>query len=295
MEIKCPDCNQYISASSSACSHCGRAMTELPVASKPARVACSDGNCTGVVGDNGVCGCCRRTPEEINSEIKNKKPESPKTNPPEGVRSRYLWGKIINCMGWKGGLGVLAFLVIVLNLLNHSDPSTKTTASTTAPNTKEEVKEKFMFASKRCQTYVGPDKGSGLFFYSASAEKALTLDDREKYTIVKEQGDWVQVDVFGKTPWVEKNCMTNQIAYHKDTLKKNALVCRTKEQFNEFVGNRDNQAYTMNMLADDKCLVNVTNAEVNVDTLEGILPMVKVKVYWGDQIFIGWTDAIMIN
>jgi hypothetical protein len=154
---------------------------------------------------------------------------------------------------------------------------------------------KSLYATKRCQTYNDPDKGSGLFFYSPSAQKALTLDERGKYEVVKEQGDWVQVDVFGKTPWVEKKCMNSQLTYKKDTLKKNALVCRTKEQFNEFVENRNNKAYTMNMLADGKCLFNITNAEVYVEILEGIFPKVKVKVYWGDKIFIGWTETTSVN
>jgi len=152
-----------------------------------------------------------------------------------------------------------------------------------------------LYATERCQTYNGPNKGSGLFFYSPSAQKAVTLDEREQYKIVKEQGDWVQVDFFGKTPWVEKKCMTSQLTYKSFTLKKNALVCRTKEQFKEFVENRNNKAHTMNMLIDHKCLLNVTNAEVFVEILEGTFPKVKVKVYWGDEIFIGWTETLMVN
>lgn len=152
-----------------------------------------------------------------------------------------------------------------------------------------------MYATERCQTYNGPSKSSGMFFYSSSAQKALTLDERHQYEISKEQGEWVQVDVFGKRPWVEKKCMTNQLTYKKNTLKKNALVCRTKEQFNEFVENRDNKAYMMNMMADGKCLFNITNAEVHAEILDGIFPKVKVKVSWGDEIFIGWTETTMVN
>jgi hypothetical protein len=152
-----------------------------------------------------------------------------------------------------------------------------------------------LYATKGCQTFNGPNKNSGLFFYSPNAEKALTLDERGKYEIVKEQGDWVQVNVFGKTPWVEKKCMTNKLTYKKGTLKTNALVCKTKEQFNEFVENRNDKAYTMNMLADGKCLFNITNSEVRAEILEGIFPKVKVKVYWGDEIFIGWTETTMVN
>ena len=154
---------------------------------------------------------------------------------------------------------------------------------------------KALYATERCQTYNGPSKSSGMFFCFRSATKALTLDERAQYEITKEQGEWVQVDVFGKKPWVEKKCMTNQLTYKNNTLKKNALVCRTKEQFNEFVENRNNKGHTMNMLADGKCLFNITNAEVRAEILEGIFPKVKVKVYWGDEIFIGWTETTMVN
>jgi len=154
---------------------------------------------------------------------------------------------------------------------------------------------KSMYAAGRCQTYNGPSRSSGMFFYSPSAQKALTLDERHQYEIIKEQGSWVQIDVFGKRPWVEKKCMINQLIYRKNTLKKNALVCKTKRQFNEFVENRNNKRYTMNMLADGKCLFNVTNAEVRAEVLKGIFPKVKVKVYWGNKIFIGWTETTMVN
>ena len=154
---------------------------------------------------------------------------------------------------------------------------------------------KSLYATERCQTYNGPSKSSGEFFFKSYAQKSLTLDERKQYEITKEQGDWVQVDVFGKRPWVEKKCMTGQLTYNRNTLKKGALVCRTKEQFNKFVENRDNKAYTMNMLADGNCLFNVTNAEVRAEVLDGIFPKVKVKVYWGDKIFIGWTETTMVN
>ena len=152
-----------------------------------------------------------------------------------------------------------------------------------------------MYATGRCQTYNGPNKDSGLFFFTPSAQEALTLDERGEYKILKKQGVWVQVDVFGKNPWVEKQCMTSKLTYKKNTLKKNALVCRTKEQYKEFVENRNNKAHTWNMLGCGKCLFHLTNAEVPVEILEGIFPMLKVKVYWGDEIFIGWTETTMIN
>lgn len=68
-----------------------------------------------------------------------------------------------------------------------------------------------MYATERCQAYNGPNESSGMFFYSPSAQKALTLDERQQYEITSEKGEWVQVDVFGKRPWVEKKCMASQL------------------------------------------------------------------------------------
>lgn len=58
MEIKCPGCTKFIDADSKFCPSCGRAMTAETVQSKPARVACPDGNCTGIIGENGRCRKC---------------------------------------------------------------------------------------------------------------------------------------------------------------------------------------------------------------------------------------------
>lgn len=58
MEIKCPGCTTFIDADSKFCPSCGRAMTAETVQAKPARVACPDGNCTGIIGENGRCRKC---------------------------------------------------------------------------------------------------------------------------------------------------------------------------------------------------------------------------------------------
>ena len=155
-----------------------------------------------------------------------------------------------------------------------------------------------MYAKEHCQTYKGPSRESGEFWASPSAEKSVTLWGRNEYEIVKEQGDWLQIKVYDETPWVEKKCMTSTLVYHKNTLKKGAAICKTKEQFKEFVRNRNNKAHLFQMMIDDKCKLNNTNAEVPVEILDGIIPYNpynKVKVIWNNEIFIGWTDAIMIN
>jgi hypothetical protein len=78
-----------------------------------------------------------------------------------------------------------------------------------------------------------------------------------------------------------------------ETLKQYSTVCRTKEEFNEIVNNRDDKAYVMKMLADGKCIMNVTGA-MPIKVLEGVFPLVKIMIKWGDKTFIGWTDTSMI-
>lgn len=79
-----------------------------------------------------------------------------------------------------------------------------------------------------------------------------------------------------------------------ETLKQYSTVCRTKAEFNEIVDHRDDKGYVIKMLADGKCIMNVTEA-MPVEVLEGLSPLVKIKVQWGDEIFIGWTDAQSIG
>lgn len=80
-----------------------------------------------------------------------------------------------------------------------------------------------------------------------------------------------------------------------ETLKKYATVCRTKEQFKEIAANRNDKAYVLKMLQAGKCKMLLSDAVVPVQHLEGVLPLIKIKMKWGDEIFIGWTDTTMVN
>lgn len=81
-----------------------------------------------------------------------------------------------------------------------------------------------LYAIDECQLYNGPSRESGKFFFTPTATRALTLNKNEPYTILNERKDWLQVDVFGKTPWVRRNCMAEQLpqdnlkAIHKERL-----------------------------------------------------------------------------
>ena len=79
-----------------------------------------------------------------------------------------------------------------------------------------------------------------------------------------------------------------------EQLKKGGVVCLTKNQFREFVDNRNDQPYLMSMLASGKCKFLLSDSIVPVEVLEGLFPMVKVKMQWGDALFIGWTETVMI-
>ena len=88
---------------------------------------------------------------------------------------------------------------------------------------------------------------------------------------------------------------TGTSVFAQATLKKGAAVCRTKDQFKEFVENRNDQPYMINMLVNGKCKFLLSDAVVPVEVMEGIFPMVKIKMKWGDNVFIGWTETLMIN
>lgn len=58
--IKCPDCGKDVSTMAQACPHCGRPVAEdkTPKTGPGKRIACPDGNCTGVIKETGLCGTC---------------------------------------------------------------------------------------------------------------------------------------------------------------------------------------------------------------------------------------------
>lgn len=78
---------------------------------------------------------------------------------------------------------------------------------------------------------------------------------------------------------------------YAETLKKYATVCRTKQQLKEITENRNDKAYVMKMLQDGKCKMLLSDSVVPVQHLEGVMPLIKIKMQWGDETFIGWTDT----
>lgn len=80
-----------------------------------------------------------------------------------------------------------------------------------------------------------------------------------------------------------------------ETLKKYATVCQTKAQLKEITENRNDRAYMIKMLTDGKCVMLLSDSVVPVKVLEGVIPLVKIKMTWGDKPFVGWTDAMNIN
>ncbi len=82
---------------------------------------------------------------------------------------------------------------------------------------------------------------------------------------------------------------------HAETLKKYATVCRTKEQLKEITENRSDKAYVWKMLGEGKCKMLLSDAVVPVQHLEGVMPLIKIKMQWADETFIGWTEMSNIK
>jgi high-affinity K+ transport system ATPase subunit B len=82
---------------------------------------------------------------------------------------------------------------------------------------------------------------------------------------------------------------------HAETLKKYATVCRTKQQLKEITENRNDKAYVIKMLQDGKCKMLLSDSVVPVQHLEGVMPLIKIKMQWGEETFIGWTDTTNIK
>ena len=82
---------------------------------------------------------------------------------------------------------------------------------------------------------------------------------------------------------------------HAETLKKYATVCRTKEQLKEITEHRNDKAYVFKMLHDGKCKMLLGDSVVPVQHLEGVMPLIKIKMQWGDETFTGWTDMTNIK
>lgn len=80
-----------------------------------------------------------------------------------------------------------------------------------------------------------------------------------------------------------------------ETLNKYATVCQTKEQLKEITEHRNDKAYVFKMLHDGKCKMLLSDAVVPVQHLEGVMPVIKIKMQWGDETFIGWTEMTNIK
>jgi hypothetical protein len=100
-----------------------------------------------------------------------------------------------------------------------------------------------------------------------------------------------QQEIKSENTAVEKDTRTGP----PNTLKKHSTVCLTKELLGEISQNRNDKAHMMKMLSDGKCVMLLSDSVVPVEHLEGILPLIKIKMQWGDRTFIGWTDTTNVN
>jgi len=95
------------------------------------------------------------------------------------------------------------------------------------PITKEPVKEDSVYALIWAPCYNGPSLESGRFWFKKTAKKPLALTEGDKYKVVSRHGDWVQVDVFGRSPWVQSKHVAG-------TLRTEALSHKLQERLQTF-------------------------------------------------------------
>lgn len=84
-----------------------------------------------------------------------------------------------------------------------------------------------LYALDNAPAYNGPSKESGRFYFKPDAQKPLTLDKNTGYKVLDKTGGWIQVDVYGKTPWVETR-------YLIETLSQNNLESIYQERLESF-------------------------------------------------------------
>ena len=83
-----------------------------------------------------------------------------------------------------------------------------------------------------------------------------------------------QQEIKSENAAVEKDIRTGP----PNTLKKHSTVCLTKELLGEISQNRNDKAHMMKMLSDGKCVMLLSDSVVPVKHLEGVLPLVKIKM-----------------
>jgi hypothetical protein len=58
--ILCPECNREIPEKSLFCCQCGHSIESKEETDFSERLLCSDGNCIGVINEQGICNICKK-------------------------------------------------------------------------------------------------------------------------------------------------------------------------------------------------------------------------------------------
>jgi hypothetical protein len=121
--------------------------------------------------------------------------------------------------GWiaiGGTAGVLGLIVAGVFAAAANQPSPVVASRVTAPAIatsvtapKDEARglrrqsPETLFAKRRAPMYNGPSKASGRFWFSKKATIPDALEKGDAVVVTGRQGDWDEIDEFGKTAWVQ--------------------------------------------------------------------------------------------
>lgn len=124
--------------------------------------------------------------------------------------------------GWiaiGGTFGVLGLLAVGLFAASMSAPPPVTVAAVVAPTVVavpaqlparkprdfQPQSPETLFAKKHVPMYNGPNKASGRMWFSKQATKPMSAEKGEAVYLTGREGEWDQIDVFGKDAWVQNN------------------------------------------------------------------------------------------
>jgi hypothetical protein len=115
----CPQCSEEVKAAAKICRYCRYEFPQTDVNRRESlnRIPCSDGSCTGIINENGVCGVCGRgtlTEEEERNRFYVEKKERIKVR--RKIRRNWVIGGLVITLLLIGGI-----MVGIIHIKKSSD------------------------------------------------------------------------------------------------------------------------------------------------------------------------------